>query len=136
MSALSSVSSGTDNTSIGYQAGNNLTTGSFNITIGSGAQVPTQTASNQLSIGNWIYGVSGNIGIGTPTPNQQLEITQAFRFPATTTITKERIGLSMIISLQQMMEPILLWVLMRVISQWQVPQVGWQAAIRVLETML
>lgn len=56
---------GINNTLIGYQAGNSLTSGANNIAIGTNAQVPTATASNQLSIGNWIYGVnSGNIGIG------------------------------------------------------------------------
>jgi trimeric autotransporter adhesin len=84
---LGGITSGANNTALGYQAGNSLTTGTFNIAIGSGAQVPTLTASNQLSIGNWIYGVNGEIGIGTSTPNEQLELTQSFRFPTTSSIS-------------------------------------------------
>lgn len=33
--------------------------------IGYDAQVGSPTGSNQLSIGNWIYGSGGTIGIGT-----------------------------------------------------------------------
>ena len=67
-------STGNNNTALGYQAGNGLTTGSNNIVIGSAAQVPTATAGNQLSIGNWIYGVGGSIGIGTSAPSNQLHV--------------------------------------------------------------
>ena len=38
--------------------------GNSNIAIGYNAQVAVSTGSNQLSIGNWIYGSGGNIGIG------------------------------------------------------------------------
>lgn len=44
------------NTAIGYQAGSGLTAGSYNIAIGAGTIFPSSTASNQLNIGNWIYG--------------------------------------------------------------------------------
>lgn len=60
------------NTTIGYRAGSNITTGTDNIAIGNNAQVPTATVSNQLSIGNWIYGVSGNIGLGLTAPSVKL----------------------------------------------------------------
>lgn len=32
------------------------------------------TASNQLNIGNWIYGNSGSIGIGVLNPGAKLDI--------------------------------------------------------------
>ncbi len=88
--ALSQNSTGSDNTAFGYRAleaskannntalgdsaGANITTGGSNIAIGYNAQVVSNTASNQLSIGNWIYGDNGNIGIGTATPSAKLEI--------------------------------------------------------------
>lgn len=36
-----------------------------NILIGANTTVPSNTASNQLNIGDWIFGENGNIGIGT-----------------------------------------------------------------------
>jgi hypothetical protein len=36
--------------------------------------LPSATGSNQLSIGNWIYGSAGNISIGTAAVNQQLTV--------------------------------------------------------------
>jgi hypothetical protein len=63
---------------------NQVTTGSNNIAIGNDVAVPSATASNQLNIGNLIYGTSlngtgstlstGNIGIGTTSPATLLEI--------------------------------------------------------------
>ncbi len=63
---------------------NQVTTGSNNISIGSNVAVVSPTASNQLNIGNLIYGTSldgtgatlstGNIGIGTTSPATLLEI--------------------------------------------------------------
>jgi len=46
--------SGYQNTtvSVGYQAGNAITTGSNNIAIGYNAQVPNATVSNQIRMGN------------------------------------------------------------------------------------
>lgn len=55
-------------------AGSGLTTGSNNIVIGNNASVPSATASNQLSIGNWIYGNGGNIGIATSSPSVALDV--------------------------------------------------------------
>jgi hypothetical protein len=70
------------NTSLGHRSGEFISTGSNNITIGANTNIPTGTASNQMNIGNLIYGtgmsgsLAGNIGIGTTTPNNKLEITQ------------------------------------------------------------
>ncbi len=72
--ALYSNTTGINNTANGYAAGSNITTGSGNIAIGYNSQVASPTASDQLSIGNWIYGTSGNIGIGTSTPTAKLEV--------------------------------------------------------------
>ncbi len=60
--------SGSNNIALGYWAGSSLTSGDNNIFIGSSVQPNISvTASNQLNIGNWIYGSNGNIGIGITT---------------------------------------------------------------------
>jgi hypothetical protein len=63
---------------------NNLTTGSQNILIGNNISLPSATANGQLNIGNIIFGTnitgtgstlsSGNVGIGTSSPNSKLTI--------------------------------------------------------------
>lgn len=67
---------GENNIGIGYNAGDNITTGSTNIIIGSNIDAPSATGNNQLNIGNTIYGdlSSGNVGIGTVTPIRKLEV--------------------------------------------------------------
>ncbi len=56
-------------------AGSGITTGIGNIMIGHEVQSANgNTASNQLNIGNWIYGSGGNIGIGVSNPSAKLEI--------------------------------------------------------------
>ena len=73
---------GDSNVAIGYQSGKD-NTGSKNITIGSGAEVPVLANSDQLSIGNVIYGTTmtstaaGKIGIGESNPNAKLQITSS-----------------------------------------------------------
>ncbi|SMC46105.1 cell division protein ZapB [Moheibacter sediminis] len=72
--ATTGITTGTRNIGIGYNAGKNLTTGSNNIMIGSENLTVTpnivinapisNSASNQLNIGNWIYGHNGKIAIG------------------------------------------------------------------------
>ncbi|ANF49095.1 hypothetical protein A0O34_00330 [Chryseobacterium glaciei] len=54
------------NIGLGYNSGNNLRSGSDNILIGRNAVAKvSQTGSNQLNIGNWIFGDNGKIGLGT-----------------------------------------------------------------------
>jgi hypothetical protein len=104
-SGYSAATASDYNTLIGYQSGygittgarnvflgnstiaasyNQVTTGSNNISIGNGVAVASATASNQLNIGNLIYGTgldgtgatlsTGNIGIGTTTPWAQFSV--------------------------------------------------------------
>lgn len=78
--------SGDHNIALGYLAGKTLTTGNNNIFIGQNT-IPTisTTGSNQLNIGNWIYGNNGRIGLGTATvPNSILHIGGSFAAPIKT----------------------------------------------------
>ncbi len=83
------ASSGDGNTALGYLAGANLLSGNNNVFIGNNIGGSTDlssgnnnifigyaaqpnvstTGSNQLNIGNWIYGNNGKIGIGSGTQN-------------------------------------------------------------------
>jgi trimeric autotransporter adhesin len=66
---------GDQNTAIGYNAGSNLTSGNSNVFIWANTQPNiSNTASNQLNIGNWIYGNAGNIGVGTTNPLAKLDV--------------------------------------------------------------
>ena len=77
---------GDNNVFIGYNAGDNTTTGSKNVVIGNDSQIPTLTGDSQLSIGNLIYGTgldatnttiaSGNIGVGIKVPLGKLHVDQ------------------------------------------------------------
>ncbi len=63
------------NTALWQNAGYNLTSWDSNIFIGYNVQPNVwNTSSNQLNIGNWIYGNSGNIGIWISNPSQKLEV--------------------------------------------------------------
>ena len=97
--AGSVVSSGDNNTFIGYNSGQGIVTSNNNTLLGYGTNAAsaltnataigysaTVTASNSLILGG--TGANAvNVGIGTTSPNQQLEITNAFRFPSTTSST-------------------------------------------------
>jgi hypothetical protein len=100
--SLLSNSTGVNNAVLGYRAGFDVTTGGHNIIIGdyttTGVGVTTgsnniligqdvrpasQTASNQMNIGNLIYATSlasgstastGNVGIGTSSPGYALDV--------------------------------------------------------------
>jgi hypothetical protein len=55
-----------NNVIIGNLAGSTLTAGAGgNILIWNTVNTTTATSSNELNIGNWIYGNNGNIGLGT-----------------------------------------------------------------------
>jgi hypothetical protein len=78
------LTGGDNNILLGYQAADSLTTGANNIIIGYDVEAPSNTGSNQLNIGNLLFGTgidgtgtslsSGNIGIGTSSPNAKLSI--------------------------------------------------------------
>lgn len=70
VNSLRNNTTGNENIAIGHYAGSNLTAGNSNIFIG--ANTPpniSTTSSNQLNIGNWIYGNNGNIGVGAAAIN-------------------------------------------------------------------
>jgi hypothetical protein len=80
------ITTGGSNTILGQfpTTGSGVTTGSNNILIGNDVRAGlSQTGSNQLNIGNLIFGTSvgtgatlgtGNVGIGTTTPGSKLHI--------------------------------------------------------------
>ena len=82
--ALYNLTTGNYNLGLGYKAGENLTSGSGNVIIGYDIDAPSATASNQLNIGNLIFGTgldgrngtlsSGNVGIGTTAPTGKLTV--------------------------------------------------------------
>lgn len=77
-SAGSVINLGNDNIFIGHQAGDAVTDGGSNIVLGHQSDVSSATASNELNIGNVIYGTglygTGNIGINDPTPDVALDV--------------------------------------------------------------
>jgi hypothetical protein len=44
-------------------AGDNITTGTYNVVIGAGRDAPSATESNQININNLIYGRNARVGI-------------------------------------------------------------------------
>ncbi|MEO0795556.1 MAG: hypothetical protein AAFX93_10350 [Verrucomicrobiota bacterium] len=75
-SAGTSITDGSDNTFVGSTAGKNQLTGSNNIAIGKDTILADPNSSNQLNIGNTIYGDLSNdlIGIGISVPLQALHV--------------------------------------------------------------
>ena len=63
---LANLASGDSNLALGASAGNFQTAGSRNVVIGQGVNAPNLTGSDQLNIGNTIYGDLANdkVGIG------------------------------------------------------------------------
>ncbi|EDK72545.1 hypothetical protein TM7_0324 [candidate division TM7 genomosp. GTL1] len=79
--ALQLHKSGTNNVAMGAYAGSELLLGNNNIFIGAFIQPNVDdSASNQLNIGNWIYGHNGNIGIGVCEPAALLHTNGTIRF--------------------------------------------------------
>lgn len=66
---------------LGWNAGNTQLDGANNVFIGAGVQPNiSTTGSNQLNIGNWIYGDSGKIGIGVIKPTAKLSVAGSLSF--------------------------------------------------------
>jgi hypothetical protein len=114
---------GGNNTGFGYKAGFDITTGSHNISLGdfttTGVGITTgsnnillgqdvrpvsQTASNQLNIGNLLYATSlgfgttvstGNVGIGTSTPGSLLSLNNVANFTTATSTFYSTGGLNL-----------------------------------------
>lgn len=100
--ALGGITSGDNNAALGKGAGFTITTGSNWIVIGRnvhgsggagtgtnnvaiGANVADPAASDQLNFNNWMYGLSGRLGIGAITsaftPGATLDIDSAVGYP-------------------------------------------------------
>jgi hypothetical protein len=86
---MSSNTTGLNNVAIGTSAGNANTTGNSNTYIGQGADASTNNLSNATAIGaNAIVGASNsivlgsgaNVGIGTATPAQKLDVVGNVQF--------------------------------------------------------
>ena len=82
--SLGSNGTSSGNLFLGYKSAYNQTKGDYNILLGYNNDFASTTGSNQLNIGNLIYGTNlgingtlstGNIGIGTTTPSAKLAIT-------------------------------------------------------------
>ena len=73
-----------NNIIIGHLAADNITSGANNIVIGYDVDIASTTRSNQLNIGNLLFGTgvdgtgttlsTGNLGVGTTTPSSKLSI--------------------------------------------------------------
>ena len=73
-----SVSNGDYNLTLGYKAGDNITTGNRNIILGYDVDAQSATASDQINIGNTIYGnlATDDIAIGNATLDGAFTVNQ------------------------------------------------------------
>ncbi len=89
-----SGTSGSNNTALGYSAASNISgSASSNIAIGYNALLPTPGGSNQLNLGNILFGTgltgtysapAGKIGIGTNAPGSLLDVKGIFTLSGAT----------------------------------------------------
>src|SRR3989344_3444182 len=78
------LTTGSRNVLLGFRAGDAITSGQGNLIFGYDIDAPSATDNNQLNIGNLIFGTNldgtgstlstGNIGLGTTTPNWTLQV--------------------------------------------------------------
>ncbi|MFN3827129.1 MAG: tail fiber domain-containing protein [Micavibrio sp.] len=83
---------GSENTGVGANAGNTITSGSGNIMVGYNVQPANPTDSNRLNIGNTIYGdlSSDYVGIANPTPSVALDVTGDVEYTGVLTDVSDR----------------------------------------------
>jgi hypothetical protein len=119
------VTDGSQNIFLGFYPTTSvgITTGNNNILVGYDVRPPSQTANNQLNIGNLIYATglgsgatisSGNVGVGTTSPGYTLDIngdinirpTYALRFSGTSVCTSAGCTSSSDRSLKEHIQPL------------------------------
>jgi hypothetical protein len=88
--SLLNATSGSYNVATGFLAGKDITSGWYNIMIGYNTQPTAPTSSNQLNIGNIIYGTdisltTPKIGIGVSNPAERLDVLGNFQVKQTST---------------------------------------------------
>lgn len=85
---LAADTSGYYNTALGYKSGSGITIGAYNLILGANVDAPSPTGSQQLNIGNILYGTNlyngstvssapvsnGNLGVGTTSPYAKFSI--------------------------------------------------------------
>ena len=101
---LAALTTGTNNTTIGLNAGTTITTGTDNVYVGAGAAASAVGVSNEIVIGSGTTGLGsnsavlgnsniattilrGNVGIGTTSPTQILQIGNGGRMRISNGIT-------------------------------------------------
>lgn len=104
-SSLGTLSTGSNNISIGFVTGN-INSGSKNLVVGHNASFPSSLLSNQLNIGNVLWGsgcsgtgttVAGSLSMGATTPNASaifdiVSTTQGLGLPSMTTTQQNAIA--------------------------------------------
>ena len=94
--ALYNASSSNNNVAIGFSVGGTLTTGDSNILIGQSVDVPANTTTIYLTIGNLIFATggfgtdttigAGNVGIADSSPSTRLEVSGGFTITPAATV--------------------------------------------------